>query len=144
LRRAAGSTVAGHNDHGRFILDGLRNLDEAAPADSAASVAARLRIHAEGALGDAGPAAGALRRLRARYPGGPRPAPHVPLRLRVEDLQGRRLRAIDTAGALTEFPLPAGTYHVTAILGLLRRRYTMTLEPGRPFDLHLHFATHRP
>jgi hypothetical protein len=109
-----------------------------------ASTAARLLIHAEGAIGDAGSAASALRRLRARYPGGPRPAPPMPLRLRVEDLQGRRLRAVDTAGTLTEFPLPAGTYHVTAILGPLRRRYTMTLEPGRSFDLHLQFATDRP
>ena len=82
----------------------------------------------------------ALHGLRARCVGGRRPADSAPLQLQVDDLQGLRLSAIADAGSLTDLPLPAGTYQVTALLGTYRRSYTMTLEPGTSFHLHLRFS----
>lgn len=62
-----------------------------------------------------------------------------PLSLQIDDLQGSKLLAVEDAAALTEVPLPAGTYHVIARRGRVRRRYTMTLEQGT-FDLYLHLT----
>lgn len=101
---------------------------------SAAGSAARLLIHADDRPGGSF-FESALHRLRARYAGGRQR--DARLELRVHDLQGHRLRAFPDAGPLTDVPLPAGTYRVTAILGNLRRSYTMTLEEGASFDLHL-------
>ncbi|MGS0754622.1 hypothetical protein ACVBEH_07820 [Roseateles sp. GG27B] len=36
--------------------------------------------------------------------------------------------------------MPPGTYQITALLGAYRRSYTMTLEPGTSFHLHLRLA----
>ena len=100
--------------------------------------AARLLIHADSPSGaEEGAFETVLVRLQAILAAGTRHARRVPLRLIVEDLQGRRVLAVDDAGPLLEVPLPAGTYRVNADAGTERRSYTMTLEPGASFDLHL-------
>lgn len=109
--------------------------------------AAHLLIHAErGNILRPGSSVlgAALRGLRARYtgsggPANPTPRP-LPLQLQVDDLLGQRLHAVADAGHLTDLSLPAGTYQVAAQLGNYRRSYTMTLEPGTSFHLHLHFG----
>jgi hypothetical protein len=78
-----------------------------------------------------------LRRLFALHPDGPCNRSRVPLRLQIDDLEGRRVHTVDDAGPLVDVPLPAGTYQVSVLLGTLRRSYTMTLLPGASFDLHL-------
>ena len=106
---------------------------------SASGEPARLRIHAERpAAGAATALESALQRLRQRYAGGRAAPRRLPLVLQVDDLQGRRLLAIEDAGALTDLPLAAGTYQVGVTLGGCRRSYTLTLEAGASFDLHLH------
>ncbi len=101
---------------------------------------ARLRIHAERLHPAPGTALeSALHRLRKRYAGRAAP-PHQPLALQVDDLQGRRVLAIEDAGALTDLPLAPGTYQVGVTLGGSRRSYTLTLEAGGAFDLHLHLV----
>jgi hypothetical protein len=106
---------------------------------------ARLRIHAERPAG--GPATAlesALHRLRRRYASGRATPQRPPLALQVDDLQGRRLLAIEDAGALTDLPLAAGTYQVGVTLDGRRRSYTLTLEAGAAFDLHLQLAPDAP
>jgi hypothetical protein len=105
--------------------------------------AAHLLIHAE--MGRAQRPGGsvleaALHGLRVRTIGSPGRASSIPLQLQVADLQGRCLHAIADAGRLTDLPLPAGTYQVAAQLGGRRRSYTMSLEPGTFFHLHLRFG----
>lgn len=100
---------------------------------------ARLLIHAQddhppGRLADS-----PLQRLRALYPTA-RPAGRAPLRLSVETLAGDNVLSLDDAGPLVDVSLPAGTYHVTAHLGDAHRGYTMRLDPGTEFDLHLRLA----
>ncbi len=99
--------------------------------------------------------------------------PEAPTGVRVEDLLGREYfaaadaRRIDSRSAdgyidrspewvraglgaarlsarWIDLPLPAGTYHVTLSQQGLRRRYTVALEHGASFDLHLPLATKRP
>ncbi len=60
-----------------------------------------------------------------------------PLSLQIDDVHGCRMLAVENAGPVTEVPLQAGTYHVIACRGRIRRRYTMTLEPETSFDLYL-------
>ena len=82
------------------------------PAEPIVPAAARLLIHADSAGGaDEGALETVLVRLQAILAAGTR--------------QARRV------------PLPAGTYRVNADAGTVRRSYTMTLEPGASFDLHL-------
>ena len=101
-------------------------------------------IHAEDPVGLLGARfESALHRLRARYASGRLRGIPPALRLQVDDLQGQRLHAIDDAGPLTDVPLPAGTYHITAVRGALRRSYTLTLEPGASVDLYLRLASDR-
>jgi hypothetical protein len=69
-------------------------------------------------------------------------APPEPLCLCVEDSRGRTVFAIGDAGPLVELPLPPGTYQVTAHRGRSRRGYTLTLESGTSFDLHLSTGQH--
>lgn len=111
----------------------------------AALAAARLLIHAENDFSQVGQRIeAALRRLCTRHASGGRHELRPALTLQVDDLQGRRLRSIDDAGPLTDVPLPAGTYQVTALRGHFRRSYTMTLEPGASVELHLRFVEERP
>jgi hypothetical protein len=62
------------------------------------------------------------------------------LRLQIEDLQGHQVLALEDGGPLVVVALPAGTYHVNAQLGNLRRCYTMTLKEGASFDVYLNLA----
>jgi hypothetical protein len=119
---AAGTTVASMNGNA-----------------SALPAKARLLIHAEKSA-DGSPLMSALRRMGARYSGDVHPASSATLRLRIEDLRGRRAADIDDAGTLTDVALTPGTYVVTATTAHIRRRYTLTLEPGLSFDLYLHFV----
>ncbi len=97
---------------------------------------ARLLIHAD-AAGHSGVPDSPMHRLRARYGGFARRSAPPPLALNVMDLAGRPLASIQSAGRLTELRLPAGTCVVRAIAGTVHRGYTLTLESGRSFDLHL-------
>jgi hypothetical protein len=58
--------------------------------------------------------------------------------VRVDDLLGKPHFAADDVRSLIDVALPAGTYHVNVRLGEVQRRYTVTLEQGKTFDLHLH------
>ena len=102
-------------------------------AQAAAPADARLRIVAP-ASRPGGGLQGTVERLRSLCLSVHRAAP---LRLRVDDLQGRRVLELDDVGPLVELPLPAGTYHVRSQRGTRQRAYTMVLEPGRPFTLVL-------
>jgi hypothetical protein len=62
--------------------------------------------------------------------------PHT-VRLEIADLRGRRLAVVDDAGVRTELALPAGTCVVTATQAGRRLGYTLTLEAGASFDLHV-------
>lgn len=68
---------------------------------------------------------------------------HLPLALRISDLQGHCLVIEEDTGPLTRFRLPPGTCVIVARLGAVQRSYTLTLEPGRSFDLHLDFRSCR-
>jgi hypothetical protein len=81
--------------------------------------------------------AGALRRLRSSALDALRHRISVPTGVRVDDLRGQPHFAADNVHALIDVPLPAGTYHVNVRLGELQRRYTVTLEQGKSFDLYL-------
>jgi hypothetical protein len=113
------------------------------PADSlrsaAASSTARLLIHADDT--DAG-SDGAPRRVepwwRRWIAHRRRELARACTQLSIADLQGRAYFAADDARSLIDLPLPAGTYHITARVGSATRRYTVTLQQGRTFDLHLH------
>lgn len=111
-------------------------------------------------------------RLRALAPAPWRRAATTRTGVRVEDLQGREYFAAEDArligdppadgyivrspewiraglgearrsARLIDLPLPAGTYHVTLNQGGLQRRYTVALEHGARFDLHLPVVTNR-
>lgn len=57
--------------------------------------------------------------------------------LEIDDLQGRRVLALQGAQPPLEVALPAGTYHVSLRRGRLQRRYTVTLESGALFRLRV-------
>ena len=105
---------------------------------------ARLLIHAECNLGASRiPFASTLKRLRVLCSDGPRHDEQVRVNVEIDDLQGNRVLAIDAAGPLIRMRLPAGTYQLTAHRGKVRRRYTINLEEGASFDLHLRLAPDR-
>lgn len=64
--------------------------------------------------------------------------------VQIDDLLGRRFFDSEKAWPLIEVTLPAGTYHVTVRLGSLHRRYTVTLEQGATFHLHLRSVIDHP
>jgi len=102
---------------------------------------ARLLIHANHDVGASRPPQKAgLHRLRAFWAIGQRQEKLAPLQLQVVDFHGHQAFATQDAGLLIEVLLPAGTYHVTATRGSVRRRYTMTLDQGVSFDLYLRLA----
>lgn len=65
----------------------------------------------------------------------------APLKLRIKDLQGKSVFAIKSVEPLLDIPLPAGTYHIAAERGKVCRSYTMAIEPGTSFDLHLRLTS---
>ena len=73
-------------------------------------------------------------------------APGTPAaaQVRIDDLRGRPFFAAEQPATPIDVPLPAGTYHVRVDLGPLQRRYTITLEPGATFHLHLQPGGGRP
>jgi len=118
------------------------------PHDCAAALSpARLLIHARTDTTCA--ASGALARallwlnLHARQVL-QRRAPVLASVVQIDDLLGRRFFDTEQTRPLIEVPLPAGTYHVTVRLGSLHRRYTVTLEQGATFHLHLRSAIDHP
>ena len=113
-------------------------------ADEPPTSPAHLLIHAhEGVRAGPGRFAWMSSRLRALAPDHRRSAAAARTGVRVEDLQGREYFAAEDARSLIDLPLPAGTYHVTLRLGELQRRYTVALEHGARFDLHLPVVTNR-
>ncbi len=88
-------------------------------------------VHANAALDSP------LSRLRGRHSVGPVRGTHGGLSLHVDDLKGQRLATVERAGALTDLSLPPGTCVVTATTGAVRRGYTLTLQAGHSFNLHL-------
>jgi hypothetical protein len=102
---------------------------------------ARLSIHAESA--SARITENPLERLHSLCSVGQQHNERAPLNLKIEDLQGCVWFDRNNVGPLVDVSLPAGTYHVTANLGNLRRGYTLTLEQGAMFDLYLRFAADR-
>lgn len=121
---------------------GILPLDTSTSPRAAAVPPARLVIHAEDQLESrVRPLESPLRRLR-ELSGGIRTERDkcAKLCLHIDTLQGVRVHSVDDAGPLVDIPLPAGTYHVTAELGKVRRSYTMTLEPGASFNLRLRFT----
>jgi hypothetical protein len=113
------------------------------PAPRARVDTARLLIHAcdPPAPAGCGAFARALRRLAGRaWRGRARRAPLLRM-VQVDDLLGRAFFASDSSRVAVELPidlpLPAGTYHVTVDGSGQQRRYTVTLEQGATFHLHL-------
>jgi hypothetical protein len=102
-----------------------------------ADVSAQLVIHVNERGAAGGPHASALDRLRALWVRGAHPQKLETLRLKIDDLWGRRVYATEEDGPLIKIILPAGTYDITACRGRFRRRYTMILEQGARSDLHL-------
>ena len=99
---------------------------------------ARLLIHTEDDVSAGGRHfESTLRRLRESHSGDAKHDKRTPLKLQIHNLQGIPVHSVDEVGPLIDVPLPAGTYHVTVQFGTVRRRYTMTLEPGASFDLYL-------
>ena len=104
--------------------------------------AAHLLIHSNDRMGASKSShESALHRLRAFCAIGSRQQKPTALRLQILDLQGQQVFAMEDAGLLTKILLPAGTYHVIACRGRVLRCYTMTLDNGASFDLHLHLVT---
>jgi hypothetical protein len=101
---------------------------------------ARLLIHAHDDHPQGRHADSPLQRLLALYPAGNRSTRREPLRLLIDTLEGETVLAVDDAGPLVDVSLPPGTYHVTAHLGDSHRGYTMRLDQGASFDLHLRLA----
>jgi hypothetical protein len=64
--------------------------------------------------------------------------------VQVNDLGGREVFSQEDAGPLIELPLPAGIYLVSAQAGKVKRSYTLVLEQGASFDLHLCLLTAQP
>lgn len=101
---------------------------------------ARLLIHAHDDHPPGRHADSPLQRLLALYPSGNRSNRREPLRLLIDTLDGETVLTVDDAGPLVDVSLPPGTYHVTAHLGDAHRGYTMRLDQGESFDLHLRLA----
>ena len=108
-------------------------------ADEASTLCARLQIHADGIdRADAGGVfAQWMARFRALNPFGTRSPSSHGAGVRVRDVHGREHLVLDSLRSTVDIELPAGTYHVSVRLGSWRRLYTVTLESGRTFDLHV-------
>lgn len=102
---------------------------------------AKLSIHSQGA--GLTLAVSPLERLRGLYSSGRPAKARLALSLSVADLQGCEWFAMADVGSQVDVLLPAGTYNVTAVLGQSRRSYTLALQSGATFDLHLPLAMAR-
>jgi hypothetical protein len=60
--------------------------------------------------------------------------------LSITDLAGTEVLTTEHCGSVSVVPLPAGTYHVAMRAGAVLRRYTLTLEPGTVFELHVNLS----
>ncbi len=119
-------------------------MDTLSPSCTATMSTGRLVIHNEGRMGTGRRHLKSLLQwLRSIYSTSRRRDECAPLGLQIFDLQGHRVLALDDAGPLVDVPLPAGTYRVAAHAGSVRRSYTMTLEAGASFDLHLRLVADR-
>lgn len=111
------------------------------PACPAKLTLARLLVHATEGVGDGRSALPLfLSRLRAWATAAKSGRPAAPVGLRIADLQGRQYFTANELPSVIDLPLPAGTYHVTVSHGGQHRRYTVALEQGITFDLHLRGA----
>ena len=84
-----------------------------------------------------------VRRLLPWRSHGRLPGARAGLHLNITDARGFQVFALDDAGPLVDVPLPAGTYHVIARMGSVRRSYTMALDQGASVNLYLAFAPDR-
>ena len=62
------------------------------------------------------------------------------LKVRVENSGGHPVFAYDGAGPLTDIKLPAGSYRVVADYHGVPQSGLVTVQPGKPADLYLHWA----
>lgn len=119
-------------------------MDAPTLAHTDALAAARLLIHSASGVEAVGwSVESLLQRVRGHAWDGSRP-PQALLGLEIRDLRGTMVLALKDAGVLTDLVLPPGTYHVCAQLGSARRAYTVTLERGASFDLHVQLPRHGP
>jgi hypothetical protein len=61
------------------------------------------------------------------------------LQLKITRDKGQQVFALNDAGPLTDVALPAGTYHVTADFGGVKRSGTVVVKPGESAMLNLHW-----
>jgi hypothetical protein len=61
------------------------------------------------------------------------------LQLKITGDERKQVFALNDAGPLTDVALPAGTYHVTADFGGVKRSGVVVLKPGEPAMLNLHW-----
>lgn len=126
-------------------LTGAPASAEAAPCErppcTATLAMARLLIHAtEGVGTPEGSISAVLRRWRTWAVSVTRADPPGQVRLQIADLQGRAIFSANELQPLIEVPLTAGIYHITVSDGRRQRRYTVALEQGATFNLHLRSA----
>lgn len=111
----------------------------------AQSAPAHLLIHVDTKVVPRGGAIeSALRRLRDLYSEVTETGATVRISVRIDDLAGNRVFAVEDAGPLIRVALAPGTYQVTARRGEVRRSYTLNLMHGASFDLHVRLTPDRP
>lgn len=116
-------------------------MDSDTPLPAAGPPVARLVIHSVQRAGRRGwHFESPLQLLRSVYAEGAWHGARAPLSVQIDDAQGNRMLAIADAGPRIDVPLPAGAYHVAVRLGSVQRCYTLTLEQGTSFDLHLRLS----
>ena len=135
---SAGAARVSANAQPARMGQGEPGATVALQTDATTHASARLLICAgEDDSAGRGILAGVRSWLRSLLSRGLRPNRREPTCLHVDDLEDRPLFASDDVRAPIDIRLPAGTYHVTVRLGQLHRRYTVTLQHGATFDLHL-------
>jgi hypothetical protein len=109
---------------------------EPGPRDNAHPPTARLVIHAANRP-ELCARRWTLQRLAGWLIGRRRDREGLPLKLTVQDLQGRHVSTVEPAGSLTQLRVPPGTYVVKASTGSEQRTYTLTLAAGTSFELYV-------
>lgn len=127
------------------LLEDLQRSEATAPDWAQAAPTAFLRVHSSENNPEEG---GRLRQWIERLGGRLSRHGHPPARpqmaLCITDLTGRRFFHCDHSDTITPITLPAGTYHVAAGCGQVKRSYTVTLLPGSTLDLHLRLPWQPP